>query len=432
MGGVIGRRSALHALLSAVLLAGCRPMSLQEQREADFEQLWSQLRDRYAYFDGKATDWVRVHERYSPLARAASTDEDFVRVLEQALEELYDPHTHLNVNLPGSWHIDPPALYAEWRGQKAILTEVRRGSSASLAGLRPGMELLAIDGQPVSEAVASRRPHCLRRPDPQAENWALLSGLAGRHDQDSRELEVRAGEQPARRVLVKAFQAPDEPSVSSRKLPDDLGYVRIASFADDVPSLFGDPAVVTAFDRALEGLEHTRGLVLDVRDNTGGDTAVSLPILGRLLSSRRQYAWMARRQGAGLGERWPEFVKPRGPWTYTAPVVALTNHWSMSVAEGFAMAIETTGRGLAVGTAMRGLGAGTNRIVLRYSEIGVSYSAEPVYHLDGRSRSDFLPAVPVDLIGQNPGLEDPVLEAGVQALRRKLGAHGVENLPHRH
>lgn len=413
--------SASLVVSLALLPSGCRATPLAQQRGEDFEQLWAHLRDRYAYFDEKATGWARVRERYLPLAQAAATEGAFIQVLEQVLDELYDPHTHLNVNLASSWHIDPQALYAEWRDAKAILTEVKHDSPAFRAGLRPGMEVLGVDGKPVAEAVAARRPRCLGRPDPQAENWALLSALSGRHDQTSQELEVRMGEQPARRVLVEAFEAPDEPAVSFRRLPDDLGYIRIASFGDAAPSLSSDPAVVTAFDRALEGLKDTHGLVLDVRDNTGGDTTVSLPILGRLLSSKRQYAWMARRLGAGRRERWPEFVKPRGPWTYTGPVVALTNHWSMSVAEGFAMGLETTGRGLAVGTRMRGLGAGTERVVLRHSQIQVSYSAEPVYQLNGKSRSDFQPAVPVDLIGQDPTVADPILEAGIQALKRRFG-----------
>ena len=94
----------------------------------------------------------------------------------------------------------------------------------------------------------------------------------------------------------------------------------------------------------------------------GGDTAIAVPILGRFLREKRQYAWMARRDGDRLGRRWAEFVEPRGPWTYEAKVVVAVDRFSVSMAEGFAMAMDGMKRGTVVGTRMAGLGAAIDQV----------------------------------------------------------------------
>jgi hypothetical protein len=64
----------------------------------DFDYLWSQLRDNYAYFDRKQTDWHRVREIYRPRLAGVRNKREFITLLERVLEELYDPHTHLKIN----------------------------------------------------------------------------------------------------------------------------------------------------------------------------------------------------------------------------------------------------------------------------------------------------------------------------------------------
>ena len=38
-----------------------------EQFTSDFDYMWSSLRDNYAYFDKKETDWNKVRELYRPM-----------------------------------------------------------------------------------------------------------------------------------------------------------------------------------------------------------------------------------------------------------------------------------------------------------------------------------------------------------------------------
>ena len=50
--------SGLAALASTTILAKAPPSDIT--LEQDFDELWETLRDRYAFFEDKATDWERV------------------------------------------------------------------------------------------------------------------------------------------------------------------------------------------------------------------------------------------------------------------------------------------------------------------------------------------------------------------------------------
>ena len=119
---------------------------------------------------------------------------------------------------------------------------------------------------------------------------------------------------------------------------------------------------------------------------------------------------MTSRDGPGLGPRRPEFVDARGPWTYSAPVVVLVDRFSVSMAEGFAMALSGLGRARIVGTRMARLGAAVGRIEL-------PYSTEPVYAIDGTPRWELEPDVVVNPRGGADG-NDPFIEAAIEELER--------------
>ncbi len=297
-----------------------------------------------------------------------------------------------------------------------ILTHISLVVLLYSAGIEPGEEILFINGVSPLEKVNEQRLCCLRYPDPSADAWTLLSVLSRRPNY-ARTLVIRNNKDVERTIRLNDFPIPPKPTgplVRVQLLPDGFGYVRIASFTS--------PEVISEFDHALDALRNTKGLIIDVRNNPGGDTAIARPIMGRLIQEKKQYAWMARRDGVGLGNRWPEYVEPRGPWTYAQPCVILVNHWSASMAEGFAMGLDGMKRGIVIGTRMAGLGAAVSHKQLSYSKINLQISTEPVYHIDGTPRFMFTPAVEVNTIissSLDSNHLDPFLEAGVRVLRNE-------------
>lgn len=109
----------------------------------------------YAYFDAKATRWEAVPALYAADLRDVKNRDEFIALLERVLDELYDPHAQLTVNLERSPRLVPSGtdLWAEWREDGATITQVRDHSDAARAGLRPGAVVVRFDGMPIGDAV---------------------------------------------------------------------------------------------------------------------------------------------------------------------------------------------------------------------------------------------------------------------------------------
>ncbi len=373
------------------------------QLRADLDQLWTFARDHYCFFDEKRVDWERVRDRYRARLDGMTDGLAFVPVAAAMLDELYDLHTHLQMHLDGMPRIPGHDLWASWRDGRAIVDEVRRPSDAWRAGVRAGDEVLAIDGVPVTDAMRARRSTALTGDDPEADAWALRAVLSGTHGAP-RTLRLRDREV----VIAEGPREPEGDVVTSRVLDGNVGYIAIRSFADR--------SLVERFDHELEGLRETRALVIDVRNNGGGNTAWARPVMGRFVTARTAYARMTRRDGDAMSPPWEEFLEARGPFTYTRPVVVLVNHWSASMAEGFPMGLRGIGRARIVGTRMMGLGAAVHEVMLGWTQVPAQVSAEPVYRVDGTARWRMEPDVSVDLTRATADDEDPILAAGLRAL----------------
>ncbi len=396
---VLDRREFLGtaaALAAAPVLAAEPPRDITYAQ--DFDELWRTVVDRYCFFGDKTINWIRVRDRYRPRAINADSDEDLRRVLADVLAELYDAHTHLSDPAAGTPRYPPFDLIVERAGADARVLSVAERSAAQQAEIRVGDLVTHVEGMPIARVAAERMPRCLAGPDAAADSYAWNATVTGRRGQARRLTIAGRGD-----VMLALTDVPEEPALTWRRLDGGFGLIRIASF--------GDEATVASFDTALAALRDTRGLVIDVRANGGGDTAVARPIMGRFTTITRPYARMRRRDGAGLGPFWTEVVEPRGPFTYTAPVVVLCDRWSGSMAEGFPMGMRAVCGARIVGQPMMGLGAAVFRLRLDRTGIEAQYSAEPVYDVYDRPRSALRP----DLLVSDGG---DILAAGTTLLRQ--------------
>jgi carboxyl-terminal processing protease len=416
------RTNLARLLLAAVLLSGIAPSVSQaqenltpEQFTQDFDYLWSQLRDNYAYFDRKEIDWNRVREIYRPRAAAVGNKREFVALLEKVLDELYDPHTHLRINTSRSTRLIPTGLdvWAEWEDGKAIITQLRKGFSAEQAGLQVGMEITAIDGVPVATAIDRRLGVALKKVTRDARSWALRALLAGTRE-TRRIVEARTarGRKTTFRLDLPNHTTVDnyqrDKRVEWEILPGGFGYIKINDL--------GSGETVSEFDAALEQVRTTRALILDLRaTQSGGNTSVAEPIMGRLIERRMPY----QRGVPVRGERWTREVAPRGVWTYKAPVAVLVGRWTASMGEGVAIGLDAMRRATVIGTRMAGLNGAVFNLQLPHTRIQLNYAAEKLFHLDGTPREDFVPPVAVEIPAGNQ--DDAILAAGIETLRRLIG-----------
>jgi C-terminal processing protease CtpA/Prc len=417
-------RLSTLVLLSFFLAAIAAPQAdfTRQQYEEDFDYLWQSFADDYAYFDQKQTDWNKVREIYRPQLSAVKTRNDFVILLESALEELYDFHTHLNTSTASSPRLVPSGadIWAEWITERAIITEIKLESGADDAGLRVGMEIVSINGVAVAAAVSRRAGKSVRVRDKAVKDWALRTLLAGRHN-ENRSIEVISERE--RKVFVlepDSGGAEARPRLSFRRLEKDVGYIRINNS-------LGDSELVRQFGLALNALRNTRGLILDLRDTPGGgNTTVARGIMGRFTTRDLPYqkhSSPAEERQYGIRRSWIELVSPGKDFAYPAPVVVLVNHWTGSMGEGIAIGMDGMKRATIVGTEMARLAGATLGIRLPHTGIGVTFPIEKLFHVNGTPRERFVPPVYVDLLKEGNRQGDAVMTRGLVVLRGMIKHH---------
>ncbi len=258
------------------------------------------------------------------------------------------------------------------------------------AGLKPGDEIIAIDGKDMTGIDGN-----------QVIQFVL--GPAGTHVH----LTVRrqGASQPLDFDVVR--RAITVPSVDSKMLEGGIGYVQLFTFGD-----------TTSEDlrQQLQGLlaQNPNGMILDLRNNGGGylDTSVRVasefiadgPILSERFGDGSEHVYSA--QPGGLATE--------------IPLVVLVNEGTASASEIVAGAIQDTGRGTLVGTTTFGKGSVQDWIPLTGDGGAVRITIARWYTPNGRqiSGEGLAPDVSVDLTDQDvQSGQDPQLDKALELLQ---------------
>jgi carboxyl-terminal processing protease len=410
------------ALILICLLTGINTFSQQitkQQFREDFEFFWTTIKNNYCYWDKKQTDWQKVKEVYGPLADTITSKHSFVLLLEKVFYELYDHHASLNTNTMESQRLVPSGtdIWAQYNGDKPMITALRAGFGAEKAGLRVGMQVQAFNGIDINEAIKPLLPRCLKKDDIEARNYALRTLLAGKHS-ETRRITIRTagGEQtyyPDSPVnLLRTYQYPEP--ITSRIINVTMGYICINN-------RLGDNGLIATFDSVLQSMKNTMSLILDLRGTpSGGNTTVARAILGSFITKEgfyQKHEWTAEEMEYGIKRSWIEIVSPRKN-VYTKPLVVLVGRWTGSVGEGITIGFHALKRATIIGTPMAQLMGAIYSFTMANTGFGFSFPAEKMFHVNGQPRENFKPDIIVDLVQQQTG-QDLTLQTAINFLKKK-------------
>ena len=121
-----------------------------------------------------------------------------------------------------------------------------------------------------------------------------------------------------------------------RVLDDNIGYIRYASFAQGV----GEGNL----DDCLSYLALCRGLIIDIRNNGGGDLTTAETLAGRFVHERTLVGYMQHKTGKRHNEfssLEPRYLEPSSKIRWHKPVCVLTNRSVFSAANDFAVIMRT-------------------------------------------------------------------------------------------
>ena len=128
------------------------------QCAADFDAMWKAVDQGYAYFGASREGWRRARTTWRPRAAASATRAPCAAALAGALETLRDDAVSLSGDGAAGMRRVPMEtdIWARLDGDHAIVTGVRAGSVADVAGVHPGLVVHSVQGVAVERAVREK------------------------------------------------------------------------------------------------------------------------------------------------------------------------------------------------------------------------------------------------------------------------------------
>ena len=339
-----------------------------EEKIYELSLIWKEASYNFAFFDQVPNlNWDSCYQAFIPQVIATTNDWDYYHVLQRFMTLLHDGHTRL---------FPPAALRNKYYGtatkhiktrlieNKVIITEVL-DSTLDAAGIKKGMEIVKVDGLNVFEYTGkyvSPYMFASTKQNLTLETYGhfLLSGSVSKpvriqvRDFNGHIRKAAIHRQPWL-MEVEIFKA--EP-MSYKVLSNNIGYLKINNFVD-----YRD--FKPYFDSLYPAILKSDGLIIDVRDNFGGATQMTLYVLKHLTyDSIGTVNWKTPRNIAaykawGVKNDWFEStgqkVEPfKDRPVYTKPVNVLADESSFSGAEDFCFGFTTIHRGKLIGRSTAG------------------------------------------------------------------------------
>lgn len=203
-------------------------------------------------------------------------------------------------------------------------------SPASRAGIQTGDRIIRIDDQPVKGLKVSQASRMLRG----AKNTQVKVTVFRSDIEDPLEFTLT-------RELIKVK------SVRSRILDDDYFYVRISSFQSNTGN-----DLDKIIDNHLNNNPHTKGVILDLRNNPGGDLHAAVAVVDTFLDGGLVTYTQGRLPDSNINYR-----AEMGDNTFGLPLVVMINDGSASASEIVAGALQDHRRAIIMGTRSFGKGS---------------------------------------------------------------------------
>jgi carboxyl-terminal processing protease len=346
---------------------------------ADFSnRSWSQafagltetLKAQYPFTAWKRIDWDARYAEFAPRISEAEARHDtkaYYRVLREFAWRIPDGHVGIEGDDQGLAAAEVGGSYGltllRLDDGRLVVSGLIADGPAAQAGIQIGAEIVAWNGA-ASEHALTRTPIIWSESPPATTEGRLLQqarflsrGPVG----TQAEVAFRnrgAAAQVARLTAIAAepdhhgdmgpFGLVSSP-VESRLLPSGYGYIRVN---DEIPHLAGFPddqmrQAVAGF--AAQGVP---GVIVDVRDNLGGESKLAAAMLAPFQTEARLYQYLGLLDPATQQFRpatnAPLMIEPAQP-QYHGAVAVLIDEYSHSAAEDIALFLKDLPNGTVVG-----------------------------------------------------------------------------------
>lgn len=322
------------------------PLSAKERHET-FEEVWQTINEKYydARFHG--VDWNAVRKRYQ--ARVAETDDekDFYALLDRMVGELRDSHTRVYSPLQRQQQLKfrrtSAGIIVRKIEGKSVVASVALDSEAARAGIKAGMIVRRIDGQTIDKALAKAREEIGASSSEYALEMRAFSKIFAGEPETTLKLELIELGGKAFTVTLRRRTLASKPSVSARLLDSGVAYLRLSGFVETLEN---------EIKQTLERFKDVPAMILDLRDNGGGDGEMGLRFAGNFFAREITVANLVTRTGKPPIPEMPMILHTGGKTkpVYSRPLAVLINEGTASTSELIAAAMQEQNRATIFGT----------------------------------------------------------------------------------
>lgn len=345
---------------SPALATPYRPNIGEDEKVAGLSKFWSEVKYNFVYVDTlKEIDWDKLYLEYLPKVRATASTAEYYRVLMALCARLRDGHTNV-YPAPQVWNSElARPMFKTGLVEGRVLVREVLDPALREQGVLPGSEVVAVDGEPVAsyarrEIEPFQSASTPQDRDTRTYGYAFLSGPIGAVPR----VRFRNAQGKTVEVAVQRYDNSALAAVASaaapfefRMLPGGVAYVALNSF--------GDQQAADGFIAAFGEIAKSSALIIDVRNNGGGNSDVGYRVLATLTGQPFETARWETRNYLPSYRAWkrpmPNFGQAQERWPadparqYARPVMLLTSGATYSAAEDFAVAFDTLKRGTIVG-----------------------------------------------------------------------------------
>ena len=285
--------------------------------------------------------WTLVHENYvdqpvDDLALMRGAINGMMQALGDEHSSYMDPQSFEQANASLSGEYEGIGAFVDTTTEYLTITSPMPGSPAERAGLQPGDQVVAIDGEDMTGVNAE----------------VARTKVIGPANTTVHLTVVRDGEEQLLEFDIVREKITMKSS-TGKMLENDIAYVQVTTFGDKTT-----PELLTTLNELMA--QNPKGIILDLRNNGGGYLSTAVEVTSQFVDEG-----VVLYEQYGDGKRITFDVLPGGLATDTTiPMVVLINEGSASASEIVAGALQDLGRAKLVGITSYGKGSVQNWVPL--------------------------------------------------------------------
>jgi carboxyl-terminal processing protease len=274
-------------------------------------KFWAEAANNFVYFDKAKINWDSTYAAFIPKVLATKNTWSYYQVLKQFASLLQDGHTDIQ---------EPRVLYKssrykfsniEYINKHFYITNIDKNDAAKVP---LGSEVLMVNGIPVTDYLRETIiPYLSASTEHQLWNDAARFMFYGTDTAQQWRLTLRT---PTGKTIdynahfhtyPRVWVVPDaEWKRTIFRQIGDIGYFQI--------NTFGDGKVIDDFKEVLPQLKTSKGVILDIRYNGGGNSEIGAEILKYFTEDKMLIGstWKTR-ENLSAFKAWGSFLKDKNP-----------------------------------------------------------------------------------------------------------------------